>query len=323
MKIFATRQIPDRGIEMLKAAGHEVAVSLHDRVLTKEELMETLESAKYDALLCLLTDTIDADVLEAAGDQCRVVANYAVGYDNIDVAAAKARSIVVTNTPGVLTETVAEHTFALILAIAHRVAEADRFARAGHYDGWAPMLFLGTDVSHKTLGVVGLGRIGSRVAHHAARGFDMRVLYYDLKRDKAFEQEYGAEFREHVDDMFREADFISLHVPLLDSTRHLVNADRLALMKQGACLVNTSRGAIVDEAALVAALREKRIRGAALDVFEHEPALAEGLAELDNVILTPHIASATEETRQKMSALAAENILAVFEGKEPPNVVKI
>ncbi|MDP3735035.1 MAG: D-glycerate dehydrogenase [bacterium] len=322
MKIFVTRTIPDRGIEMLKAAGHEVAMSLHDRVLTKEELLENLESTKYDALLCLLTDTIDADVLEAAGDKCRVVANYAVGYDNIDVAAARERNILVTNTPGVLTETVAEHTFALILSIAHRIAEADRFTRAGHYDGWAPMLLLGTDVSHKVLGIVGLGRIGARVVRSAVRGFDMRVLYYDVKRDMGFERDYGAEFRENVDDMFREADFVSLHVPLLDSTRHLVDARRLALMKRGACLINTSRGAIVDEAALVEALRQKTIRGAALDVFEHEPALADGLAELDNVILTPHIASATEETRQKMSALAAENILAVFDGKEPPNVVQ-
>ena len=323
MKIFVTRVIPDRGIEMLRAQGHEVVIGPSERVLTKDELLAALRSVQYDALLCLLTDTIGADVLDAAGGQCRVVANYAVGYDNIDVAAALERNIVVTNTPGVLTETVAEHTFALLLALAHRIAEADRFTRAGRYRGWEPMLLLGTDVSSHVLGVVGLGRIGARVAHHAVRGFGMQVRYYDVKRDETFEQDYGAEFREHVDDIFREADFVSIHVPLLPSTRHIVNAERLALMKPGACLVNTSRGGVIDETALVTALREKRIRGAALDVFEHEPAFADGLSELENVILTPHIASATEETRQKMSALAAENILAVFEGREPPNKINL
>ena len=323
MKIFVTREIPDRGIEMLRAHGHEVVIGPSERVLAKDELLAALQSAKYDALLCLLTDKIDAEVLDAAGGQCRVVANYAVGYDNIDVVAAEERHIIVTNTPGVLTETVAEHTFALLLALAHRIAEADRFTRAGRYDGWAPMLLLGTDVSRKVLGVLGLGRIGARVAHHAVRGFGMQARYYDVKRDETFEKDYGAEFRENVDDIFREADFVSIHVPLLESTRHLVNAERLSLMKPGACLINTSRGGVIDEAALVEALREKKVRGAALDVFEHEPALAAGLAELDNVILTPHIASATEETRQKMSALAAENILAVFEGREPPNAVSL
>ncbi len=322
MKIFITRQIPDRGIKMLKEKGYEMVVSQEDRVLTKEELIGALAGQNYDAVLCLLTDKIDSYVFGAAGPQCKIFANYAVGFDNIDIAAASERGIMVANTPGVLTETVAEHTFALILAIAHRISEADRFTRAGQYHGWAPLLLLGRDVSGATLGVVGLGRIGSRVAHHAVRGFGMRVLYYDVKRDEAFEKEYGAEFRGVPDDVFREADFVSIHVPLLASTRHLVNAERLALMKPGAYLVNTSRGPVVDEAALADALRNKKFRGAALDVFENEPDVAPGLAELDNVILTPHIASATEETRQKMSAIAAENIIAALEGREPPNMVK-
>ena len=322
MKIFVTRKIPDRGIVLLKEKGYDVVVSPYDGVLAKEELVAELKKDRYDAVLCLLTDKIDADVLDAAGTQCKIFANYAVGYDNIDIKAAKERGIMVTNTPGVLTDAVAEHTFALMLAIARRIPESDRFTRAGKYTGWAPMLLLGTDVSKKTLGIVGLGRIGSRVAHHGVRGFDMKVIYYDVKRNEEFEREFGAEFRGNVDDIFREADFVSIHVPLLAETRHLVNAQRLALMKKTAYLVNTSRGPIVDEQALVDALRAGTIRGAGLDVFENEPALAPGLAELENVIITPHIASATEETRQKMSELAGQNIIDALENREPPNVVR-
>lgn len=323
MKIFITRQITDRGINLLKKKGYEIAVSPHDRILSKEELIEFLKKDRYDAVLCLLIDKIDVEVLNAAGKQCKIFANYATGFDNIDIKAAGERGIMVTNTPGVLTDSVAEHTFALMLAIAHRIAESDRFTRAGKYIGWEPMLLLGTDVSRKMLGIVGLGRIGSRVAHHAVRGFEMKVLYYDVKRSEEFEREYGAEYRENVDDLFREADFISIHVPLLPATKHLVNSTRLAMMKKTACLINTSRGPVVDEEALVHALKNNIIRGAALDVFEHEPQLAPGLAELENVILTPHTASATEETRQAMSALAAQNIIEALEGRTPPNLIKI
>ena len=307
---------------MLKNKGYEIRVNPDNRVLAKHELITALSQDRYDAVLCLLTDTIDAEVFSAAGPQCKIFANYAVGVDNIDIKAAAERDIMVTNTPGVLTDSVAEHACALMLSIAHRIPESDRFTRAGKYIGWEPMLLLGTDVSKKTLGIVGLGRIGSRVAHHALRGFDMRVLYYDVKRNEEFEHEFQAEFRASADDIFREADFVSIHVPLLPATRHLVNAERLRMMKKSAYLVNTSRGPIVDEAALVDALKRNVIKGAALDVFENEPALAPGLVELENVILTPHIASATEETRQAMSALAAENIIAALEGKEPPNVVR-
>lgn len=323
MKIFITRQIPDRGINLLQEKGYDIIINPQDSVLSKEELIEILKKDQYDAVLCLLTDKVDGEVFDAAGTQCKIFANYAVGVDNIDIKAAGERNILVTNTPGVLTDSVAEHTFTLLLSIAHRIAESDRFTRVGKYIGWEPMLLLGTDVSKKTLGIVGLGRIGSRVAHHALRGFDMRVLYYDVKRNEEFERELQAEFRASADDIFREADFISIHVPLLPTTRHLVNAERLAMMKNTAYLINTSRGPIVDEAALVEALKNNMIKGAALDVFENEPALAPGLADLENVILTPHIASATEETRQAMSALAAENIIAALEGKEPPNRVKV
>ncbi|MBI1957315.1 MAG: D-glycerate dehydrogenase [Candidatus Niyogibacteria bacterium] len=321
-KIFVTRRIPEAGIRKLEEKGHEVVVSPEDRVLQKKELIEALAGQNYDAVLCLLTDTIDGDVLDAAGKQCKIFANVAVGFDNIDLVAAAERNVMITNTPGVLTNTVAEHTFALMLAAAHRVVEADRFTRAGLYGGWAPMLLLGNDLSGKTVGIVGLGRIGSRVAYHAVKGFDAKVIYYDVARNEQFEQEFGAIYKASVDELLPEADFVSIHVPLLDSTRHLMNAERLRLMKPTAYLVNTSRGPIVDEAALVDALKSGVIRGAALDVFENEPKLASGLAELENVVLTPHIASATEETRSAMSALAADNIIAALEGQTPPNLVK-
>lgn len=313
MKVFVTRKIPNRGIDMLQSAGHEVLVSPHDCVLSPEEL--TSMGQGMDAVLAQLTDKITKDVAEAWRGSVKIVANYAVGYDNIDVAAVKEAGIVATNTPDVLTETVAEHAFALMLSIAHRVVEADKFMRAGRYIGWEPELLLGTDLSHKSLGIVGLGRIGSRVAHHGVKGFDMKALYYDVKRNEAFEKETGAEFRATPDEVFKEADFVSIHVPLLDSTRHLVNAERLRMMKPTAYLVNTSRGPIVDEKALALALRDNVIKGAAIDVFEHEPAMEPLLKDLDNVIVTPHIASATEETRQKMGEIAAKNIIEVLAGR--------
>ncbi|PJE73100.1 MAG: D-glycerate dehydrogenase, partial [Candidatus Tagabacteria bacterium CG10_big_fil_rev_8_21_14_0_10_40_13] len=253
--------------------------------------------------------------------RAKIFANYAVGYDNIDLSAAKEHGKIITNTPGVLTETVAEHTFALMISIARRIAEADKFTREGKYKGWSPMLLLGTDLSKKTLGVIGFGKIGSAVAFHGVKGFGMRVIYYDIKRDENFEHEYDAVFKETVEEVLKEADFVSIHVPLLDSTRHLINEERLKMMKPSAYLINTSRGPVVDEQALVEVLKNKKIKGAALDVFENEPKLAEGLAELDNVILTPHIASATEETRSKMSEMAAENIIAALSGETPPNLV--
>lgn len=321
MNIFVTRKIPGRGIEMLREAGHEVDVSGKDGVLTKEELVAALRAKEYDAVLCLLTDTIDTDVFGAV-PKAKIFANYAVGFNNIDLAAAKAREITITNTPDVLTDTVAEFTFTLLLAISKRVAEADTFMRSGKYIGWAPELLLGTDLKGKTLGLLGAGRIGSRVAYMAARGLDMKVVYYDVKQNEHIEKETGAIFRASVEDVLKEADMVSIHVPLLESTKHLINKERLVMMKQSAYLINTSRGPVVDEAALADALKNGIIRGAAIDVFENEPKMAEGLAELTNVIVTPHIASATEGTRGAMGELAAKNIIAVLEGKEAPNAVK-
>ena len=323
MKIFVTRTIPEAGIKKLREKGYEVVVSSQDGAISRENFISSLKEGNYDAVLCLLTDKVDVEVFEAAGPQCKIFANYAVGFDNVDLQAAKEKNMLISNTPGVLTETVAEHAFALLLALARRIPEADQFTRQGKYQGWGPMMFLGTDLSHKTIGIVGLGRIGSRVAHHAMNGFDCKVIYYDVKRNEAFEQTFHAEYKATIDELLKEADFISIHVPLLDSTRHLINKESIQKMKKGAYLVNTSRGPIVDEAALVEALQNGTIKGAALDVFENEPNLAPGLAELPNVIITPHIASATEETRSKMAEIAADNIIAALEGGTPPNVVAV
>jgi len=319
-QVYVTRAIPKVGIDLLRGKGYEVDISMKDGVLTKEELVNELKQKEYDAILCLLTDTVDGEVFDAA-PKAKIFANYAVGFNNIDLDEAKKRGITVTNTPEVLTDTVAEHTFALILAITSRIAEGDRFVRRGEYTGWAPMLLLGTDLKGKTLGVLGAGRIGSRVAHHGNKGFGMNVIYYDIKRNEYIEKEVGASFRESVDDVLKEADIICVHVPLLDSTYHLINKDKFTLMKKGAYLINSSRGPVIDEKALVEALKDGVIKGAALDVFENEPKTTPGLIGLENVVLTPHIASATEETRGKMSAVAAENIIAYLDGRKPPNTV--
>jgi len=322
MKIFVTRPIPEAGIKALKSKGYDVVVNekAEGRGATKDELVEGIKGA--DAILSILTDKIDGDVMDAGLPTLKVIANYAVGFDNIDLEAAKQRKLMVTNTPGVLTNTVAEHTFALMLSIAHRISEADRFSKAGRYHAWGPNLLLGTDLSGKTLGIVGFGRIGSRVAYHAVKGFEMKVLYTDPKPNPDFEKEFGAQFVEKIDNLLPLCDFVSIHVPLLDSTRHLINEARLKAMKRSAYLINTSRGQIIDEKALAVALKNKTIRGAAIDVFEFEPEITPELKELDNIIITPHIASATEETRNKMAEMAADNIIDALEGRTPPNLVK-
>ncbi|MBI4434944.1 D-glycerate dehydrogenase [Candidatus Uhrbacteria bacterium] len=325
--VYVTRRIPDEGLKLLEAGGHRVAVSPHDRVLTKEELVAAIREHRPEALLCQLTDRIDGDVLDAGKPNLKIVANYAVGTDNIDLAAANARGVIVANTPGVLTDAVAEHTVALMFALARHITAADQYAKSGRYTGWDPFLFLGMELKGKTLGIVGLGRIGFGVAERCVRGMGMRVLYHDPKTNPDFERELGGQFRS-LDDLLRESDIISIHVPLLPSTHHLINAERLGRMKPTALLINTSRGPIVDEAALLDALERKTIAGAALDVFECEPSITcrpddhLRLKAMPNVILTPHIASATVEARQAMSRLAAENILAVLEGREPLNIVR-
>jgi len=318
-KVYVTRPISEDGIELLQKKGFQVNVNPENKVLSKDELKKAI--AGYDGLLCLLTDKIDGDVLDAAGKQLKIVANYAVGYDNVDVKAAEERKIYVTNTPGVLTEAVAEHTFALLMSVAKRIVEADDFVRAGKYKQWEPKGFLGPQIWGKSIGILGLGRIGSFVAQIAHGGFNMEVLYHDVKRNEEFEMRFSAKYRD-LPTLLKTADFVTIHVPLLPDTHHLIGAKELGTMKESAILVNTSRGPVVDEIALVEALKSKKIAGAGLDVYEHEPDLTAGLADLPNVALTPHTASATNEARSAMSRIAAENIIAALEGKQPPNAVK-
>lgn len=312
--VAVTRKIPEAGLELLQKH-YELKVSKYDRVLKPAELKKLVKGA--DAILCLLTDKIDSQVLAAAGKQLKVVANYAVGFDNVDLAAAKKRKVVVTNTPGVLTEAVAEHTFALLVSAARRIPESDRFVRAGKYKGWEPELLLGRQLQGKTLGVIGLGRIGSRVAEMAALGYQIKVVYYDRgKRDKEMDEKIGSE-AVTMRKLLTSSDFISLHVPLTRETRHLIGQRELNTMKRTAILLNTSRGPVVDEKALARALKQGTIWAAGIDVFEFEPRVTAELKKLPNIVMTPHTASATEEARAAMAELAAKNIIAVLSGKQP------
>jgi glyoxylate reductase len=314
--VYVTRMIPEENIAELRQH-FDVEVNPDDRALTKEELKVKLKGK--DAVVSLLTDTIDGEVLDAAGPRLKIVANYAVGFNNFDLAAATERGVILTNTPGVLDEATATHTFTLLLAMARRIPEADKFVRDGKWQGWAPMFFIGLDVDKKTLGIAGLGRIGKNVARKA-RGFDMKIIYTDVRRDEEFEKETGATFVDK-ETLLKEADFLTLHVPLLPATQHYIGEQEFKMMKKTAVLINASRGPVVDEAALVKALRAKEIWGAALDVFEEEPVLAPGLSELDNVVIVPHIASATMETRLKMGAIAVGNIIKVLNGQQPDTCV--
>ncbi len=315
-KVLVSRRIPEAAIELL-AAHCELDVNREDRPLAPAELLSRVKGCQ--GLVCLLRDRIDEELLSAAPG-LKVAANVAVGFDNVDLAAATRHSVRVTNTPEVLTDTTADFAFTLLMSAARRVVEADRFLREGKYTEWKMDLFLGQDVHHATLGILGLGRIGMGMARRA-RGFQMRVLYFDEIRAKPeAESELGLEYRER-DTVLREADFLSLHVPLMPATRHTIGARELGLMKKTAILVNSSRGPVVDEQALVDALKAGRIAGAALDVFEFEPQVHPELVRMDNVVLTPHIASASVTTRTRMAVMAAENVLAVFQGRTPPNLV--
>ena len=311
VKVLVARELPQAAMEILERVA---ALDVHrrDTPLSKWELIERLPDK--DALVCQLTQRVDAEVLAAAA-KLRIVANVAVGYDNIDVAAATARGIAVTNTPGVLDDTTADFVWALLLAVARRVVEADRLARSGTWKGWDLLQLLGSDVHRKTLGLIGFGRIGQRVAARA-RGFEMRVLYHCRARlSPHTEEDLGVEWAEK-DQLLRESDFVSLHVPLTAETRHLISAQELAWMKPSAFLLNTSRGPVVDEDALATALVEKRLAGAGLDVFEEEPKVHPRLGTLPNVALAPHIASASVETRTRMAVMAAENVAAVLSGAQ-------
>ena len=318
--ICVTRAIPDVGLSMLTARGYDVDVNPDDAPLNHEKVVALLRKKPYDAALTLLTDPIDAAVFDAVPN-IKLYANYASGFDNIDLVEAKKRGIIVTNAPAPLTnEAVAEHTIALMLALAARIVEADQFVRDGKYQGWSPMNFIGTDILGKTLGLVGAGRIGQQVAHYA-RGLGMNVLYTDITRNNDIEKASGATYCESVEKLLPQVDVVSLHVPLLKSTYHLMNDARLRLMKPTAFLINTSRGPVVEEAALEKALKKSVIAAAALDVFEFEPRVSPGLVALQNVILTPHIASASINTRNQMATIAAQNIIDFFEGRQPKYIV--
>lgn len=316
--VYVTRVIPAPGIDRLRAKGYQVDVNESDTPLTAEQLQDKARS--YDALVTLLTDRIDRQLLEAGKGRLRLVANVAVGYDNIDVPAATENGILITNTPGVLTETTADFAWTLLMAVARRVVEGDEFFRSGQFKGWGILMLLGEDVYGKTLGVVGFGRIGQAVAQRAT-GFSMNILYYDpvIEAEDAARR-VGAR-RVDLDTLLRESDFVTVHTPLIPDTRHLIGMPELQKMKSTAYLINTSRGPVVDEGALVEALRQNLIRGAALDVYENEPDPHPGLIEQKNAVLTPHIASASRETREKMATMAADNVIAVFEGQEPPTPV--
>jgi glyoxylate reductase len=321
--IFITQKVPQAAYPLLEKVG-TLDANLQDNLIwSAEELLQ--RAPGHDYLYCLVTDTIDARLLEACAEgtpRLKLVATMAVGYNNIDIKTATRLGIGVTNTPGVLDETTADLTFALLLATARRLGEAERYLRAGKFTGWSPSLLCGAEVHHSTLGIIGAGRIGQSVAQRA-HGFDMRVLYYNRQRlTPAEEQKHHLTYAS-FNEVLQQADFISLHTPYTPETHHLINEQTLALMKPTAILINTARGAVVDERALVQALQSGRIAGAGLDVFEREPLIEEALLHMEQVVLLPHIGSASLQTRTRMALIAAQNIVAHIQGIQPPNLINL
>ena len=312
--VTVTNVFPQVALDKLSS---EYDLKINRTSLTKEELKQKVSGS--DAVISYLTDRIDQDIIDR-GTKLKIIANYGAGFNNIDVTYASERGIWVTNTPNVLHETTADLTWAMILGAARRIVSADRYTREGKFQGWGAKLFLGGDVHEKTLGIIGLGEIGRSVARRAI-GFNMRTLYYQRNRlPKEEEKKLNAE---HVtfEQILRESDFLTLHVPLTEETEYMIGNDEIALMKKTAYLIHTARGKIIDDYALVAALREGRLAGAALDVYEAEPELTEGMRELDNLMILPHIGSASFETRDKMALLVADNVLDALEGKTPRSLV--
>ena len=315
--VLVTRRLPQEALDRIEAQC-EMTLYQGEGAMARDQLLG--EVAGKAGAITLLTDRVDDEFLDAAGPALRIVANYAVGFDNIDVDACTRHGVLASNTPEVLTETTADTAFALMMAAARRIAEGDRFLRSRAPWTWGPLMMLGQDVHHKTLGVVGFGRIGQAVARRA-RGFGMRVRYHDVYRPAAeVEQELKAEYRD-LADLLRESDFVSIHTNLTPQTHHLINAERLAMMKPTAVLVNTSRGPVIDEEALAQALKEGQILAAGLDVFEQEPDVYPGLLGCENAVLIPHLGSATVETRLAMANLAVDNLLAGLEDGHPPTLL--
>jgi len=316
MKVFVTYKIPEDGLKLLKEK-YELDVYEGEEFLTKEEMLKRVKDA--DAVITQLRDPVDKEFIDA-GKKLKIIANYAVGYNNINVEYAKSKGIYVTNTPGVLTEATADIAWALILAVARKIISADRFVREGKFKGWKPKLFLGYEIHGKTLGIIGMGRIGQAVARRAL-GFGLKIIYHNRKRlPEEIEKKYSASYVD-LETLLKNSDFISINVPLTDETYHLLDEKRLNLLKPNAILVNTARGPVVDEKALYKLLKEGKIAGAGFDVYENEPLLTPGLEKLENVVLLPHIGSATFETRSKMSIMVAENVIDALEGKKPKNLV--
>jgi len=316
-KVYVTREIPEKGLKMIKER-FDAEVWPEYGSPPKGVIIEKV--GNVDAVVSLLSDEIDAVVFDVA-PKLKIVAQMAVGFDNIDVREATKRGIYVTNTPEVLTETTADFAWALLMAVARRVVEADRYVRTGKWKvSWHPSMLLGRDVHGTTMGIVGAGRIGSAVAKRA-KGFNMKILYYDVVPRPELEKELSAK-NVDLDTLFKESDFISIHVPLTNQTYHMINEEKLRLMKKTAYLINNSRGSVIDENALYRALKEEWIAGAGLDVYEREPTqLDNPLLKLDNVVLAPHISSSSHETRSRMAEMVAENLIAFFEGTIPPNLV--
>lgn len=320
-KILVTQKVPEPAYPPLKAIGTVEANMEEGVIWSYEELLR--RGPGHDYIYCLLTDNIDERFLEAcaaATPRTKMIANMAVGFNNINVEAATRLGIAVSNTPGVLSETTADLAFALLMATARRIPEAERYLRAGKYTGWGPLLFCGAEVHHSTLGLIGAGRIGKIMAQRA-HGFDMHTIYYDVYRMKPEEEaEYHLTYMP-MDEVLKQADFVSVHTPYMPSTHHLIGDRELSLMKPSAILINTARGPIVDEKALVRALQHGQIAGAGLDVFENEPAVERELLSMENVVLLPHIASASLKTRTLMATMASDNLIAHFHGQRPPNIL--
>ena len=314
--IFVTRLLPKPGMDLLYEQCDVVDVNPNDRMLTRDEFLDNIKGR--DGVITLLTERVDQEACEVA-DRTLIFANYAVGFNNIDVPTCTKYGIQVSNTPGVLTEATSDMAWALLFSLTRRIVESDKFLRAGKYEGWAPMMYRGGDIVGKTLGICGAGRIGTSMAMKS-RGWDMKVLYCDLYRNEKLEKDLGAR-QVDKETLLKESDFISLHVSLDPGTTHYIGEKELKMMKPTAYLINTSRGPVVDEQVLVHALREGWIAGAGLDVFESEPLLTPGLVGLDNVVICPHIASATVQTRNDMATLAAENLFAALKGEKPPTIV--
>jgi glyoxylate reductase len=316
-KIYVTRDQPGTALNELQNL-YDVTINFEDHPVSKQVLIE--QAAGLSGIIACVGDQIDGEVMDASGGSLQAVCNAIVGFDNVDLTAATKRGIYVTNTPGVLTETVADLTFGLILSVARNITSANRFIRTGNWHGWGPTQFLGIDVYGKTLGIVGLGRIGYAVARRA-QGFNMKLLFYDVYRNPEREKQYGLTYAS-LDMLLQQSDYVTIHVPLVPQTRHFIGKQELDLMKDTAFLINTSRGPVVNEKDLIEALQAEKIRGAGLDVWDPEPPQANNpLLAMDNVVALPHIASASIETRSLMIQMAIDNLKCILQGKIPPNLV--